>query len=159
MYKVNCIIQNEKFKEYIRKSKVQEVNREFCHHDMQHFLDVARIGYIMVLENKLEIEKDIVYATALLHDIGRGVEYETGISHEKAGVELGSEILIECGYEKQEIECILKAIGNHRNSNNLRNSLSEVLYSSDKLSRCCFNCNAYKKCRWSKENKNNILKY
>lgn len=159
MQRVNCILENKKFKEYVRKNKEYEISRKFCYHDMQHFLDVARIAYIKVLENNLKIEKDIVYATALLHDIGRGLEYETGISHEKAGVELGSEILIECGYEKQEIGCILKAIGNHRNSNNLKNSLSEILYSSDKLSRCCFNCDAYKECKWSNEKKNSTIKY
>jgi uncharacterized protein len=159
LHRINCILQNEKFKEYIRKNQEQEINRQFCHHDMQHFLDVARIAYIKVLENKLEIEKDIVYACALLHDIGRWLQYETGIPHEKAGVQLGLEILIECGYEEQEIECILKAIGNHRNSDNLKNSLSELLYSSDKLSRSCFKCNVYKECKWSNEKKNNIIKY
>ena len=106
MHRVNCILQNEKFKEYVRKNKEHEISREFCRHDMEHFLDVARIAYIQVLENKLEIEKDMIYATALLHDIGRWLQYEKGISHEKAGVILGKEILIECGYEKQEIERI-----------------------------------------------------
>lgn len=159
MNRINNILQNKKFEEYIRRNKEYEKNREFCHHHMQHFLDVARIIYIRVLENKMAIEKDMVYATALLHDIGRWLEYETGIPHEKAGVQLAEEILMECGYEKQEIECILKAIGDHRNSNNFKNSLSELLYSSDKISRSCFNCNAYNQCKWSNEKKNNNIKY
>jgi len=159
LHRINCILQNEKFKEYVRKIQEYEISREFCHHHMGHFLDVARIAYIQVLENKLGIAKDTVYAAALLHDIGRWMQYESGISHEKAGVLLAEEILIECGYEKQEIECILKAIGDHRNTRDLKDSLSELLYSSDKLSRSCFNCNAYKKCNWSNEKKNNVIKY
>ena len=159
MHRVNSILQNEKFKECVRKNQEYEINREFCHHDIEHFLDVARIAYIQVLENKLEIEKNIVYATALLHDIGRWLQYETGVSHEKAGAALAQEILIECGYEKQEIEHILKAIGNHRKNDNSNDILSDIIYSSDKLSRSCFNCKAYKECKWSDEKKNNIIKY
>jgi uncharacterized protein len=159
LQRINCILQNEKFKEYIKRNQAQEINREFCHHDIEHFLDVARIAYIKVLENKLEIEKDIVYATALLHDIGRWMQYETGISHEKAGVQLALEILKECSFNEEEIGLIVKAIGDHRNSENLKNSLSELLYSSDKLSRSCFNCRAYKECNWSNEKKNNTIKY
>ena len=159
MHRVNSILQNEKFKECLRKNYEYEINREFCHHDMQHFLDVARIAYIQVLENKLEIEKDIVYATGLLHDIGRWLQYETGVSHEKAGAEFAQEILIECGYEKQEVERIVKAIGNHRKKDNSNDSLSQIIYSSDKISRSCFNCKAYKDCKWSDEKKNNTIKY
>jgi len=159
LHRINCIIQNQKFKEYIRKNELQEIDRKFCHHGMEHFLDVARISYIKVLENSLEIEKYIIYATALLHDIGRWIEYEEGIPHEKAGIQLAEEILTECGFKTQEIEVILEAIANHRKSNNLKNSFSELLYSSDKLSRSCFNCSAYDQCSWTCDKKNNIIEY
>ncbi|MBQ2264941.1 MAG: Stk1 family PASTA domain-containing Ser/Thr kinase, partial [Oscillospiraceae bacterium] len=37
-------------------------------------------------------EKDVIYATALLHDLGRGVEYEKHISHHEMGAELAKHI-------------------------------------------------------------------
>ena len=77
MHRINCITQNQKFKEYIRKNELQEIDRKFCHHDMEHFLDVARIAYIKVLESNLKIEKYIIYATALLHDIGSIIIYNS----------------------------------------------------------------------------------
>lgn len=43
---------------------------------MEHFLSVARISYLMVLEKNLDIPKDIIYATAFLHDMGRADQYE-----------------------------------------------------------------------------------
>ncbi|MGI6684337.1 MAG: HD domain-containing protein [Bacillota bacterium] len=61
----------------------QEINREFCCHQMQHALDVARIYYILFLEKyqdgissdlknmSVDQTKELIYATALLHDIGR----------------------------------------------------------------------------------------
>jgi len=58
---------------------------------------VARISYLMILEKRLPVSKDIIYATALLHDLGRADQYEKGISHEEAGAILAEEILTDCG--------------------------------------------------------------
>ena len=38
---------------------------------MRHFLDVARLAWIAGLEQGLGLDKEIVYAAALLHDIGK----------------------------------------------------------------------------------------
>ena len=48
------------------------------------------------------MSKDIIYATALLHDLGRADQYEKGISHEEAGAILAEEILTDCGYTREE---------------------------------------------------------
>ena len=38
---------------------------------MVHFLDVARIGTIIALEEGLKIDREWIYAAALLHDCGK----------------------------------------------------------------------------------------
>ena len=48
-------------------------------------MDVARIAYIENLEAQLGLEKEDIYIAALLHDLGRVDEYESGIGHHIAG--------------------------------------------------------------------------
>ena len=43
MKKVNEILKNSKYKEYLTKLEVLEKDRKFCKHGMNHFMDVARI--------------------------------------------------------------------------------------------------------------------
>lgn len=157
--KINAILQNEDYKIYLAKNEENEKTREFCHHDLQHFLDVARIAYIINLEKKLDINKDIIYATALLHDIGRWMQYEKGIPHDEAGAGLASDILNVCGFNEIEIKEIITAILMHRRISTDEKSLSHLIYRSDKLSRGCFNCKAILECNWSEEKKNHNIKY
>lgn len=159
MNKVNSILNSEKFKEYSNKNKECEKERKFCTHDLQHSIDVARIAYIMTLENNLKIDKRIVYATALLHDIGRWMQYSKGISHEIASHELAQGILIECAFNEEERSIILNAILNHRQKANEKETFEHIFYLSDKLSRNCFNCKAIDECNWSEEKKNYKINY
>ena len=126
---------------------------------MQHFLDVARIMYIMSLENTLDIPKYIIYATALLHDIGRGQEYENGTPHHTSSGIIAENILQQCSYETEEINKILEAIRGHRRDTEKLNSLSHILYKADKLSRNCAKCNATDNCKWPLEKKNLKITY
>lgn len=48
-----------------------EKDRIFCRHTMEHFLDVARLMYLYNLEEHAGLDKELIYAAALLHDIGR----------------------------------------------------------------------------------------
>ena len=82
MERVNKILYNEKYKELLNKLNKLEKERVFCKHNMEHFLDLARIAYIKVLEEGLNYNKEVIYAIALLHDIGRVFEYENGIPHD-----------------------------------------------------------------------------
>lgn len=157
--KINAILQNKNYKIYLAKNEEKEKTREFCHHDLQHFLDVARIAYIINLEKSLNINKDIIYATALLHDIGRWMQYEKGIPHDEASAKLASDILNVCGFNENEIKEIIAVILVHRKTSTDEKSLSYLIYHSDKVSRACFNCNAILECNWSQEKKNYNIKY
>ena len=160
MDRVNLILSNSKYQEYIDKIKQADEKRIFCLHNMSHFMDVARIAYSINLEEGLEIPKELIYATALLHDIGRFKQYEDGTPHELASAELAPEILAESGFEEQEQEEILRAIIEHRNKNVAKErSLAGIIYRADKLSRPCFACEAEKQCDWKKSKKNMEIIY
>lgn len=157
MDKINEILNNKKYNYYLNKLYEYEKERKFCIHDMEHFLAVARIAYIKVLEEGLSYSKDVIYAIGLLHDIGRALQYENNTPHDEGSIIIGKEILEETSYSESEKEEILRAIKNHREIE--EDSLSKIIYISDKLSRNCFNCKALKECYWSNEKKNFKIKY
>lgn len=156
MENVNNILSNPKYKELLRKLDELENDRWYCGHDLAHFLDVARIAYITVMEKRLNFKKEVIYAIALLHDIGRVSQYIEGKDHHNASVEIARELLEETSFTIEDKDDILRAIGNHRKET--EDELSRLIYVSDKLSRNCFNCRAYKECYWEEEKKNKIIK-
>ncbi len=144
-----------------------EVNRIFCCHGVNHSLDVARILYILVLEQGLSYGKDIIYATAFLHDIGRGLQYEEHVSHHEVGAKLAADILKDCDYSEKEIAMITEAIAGHHTGqshseskvDNSNVSFTDLFYKADKLSRNCFDCKASGECYWMQEKRNLQVKY
>lgn len=157
MNNIDAIMSNNLYKEALENLSEYERDREFCNHTIEHFIDVSRIAYIMVLEEKLSVSKEVIYAIGLLHDIGRVRQYEEGIHHDIASVEMSREILKETSFTEQEIDTILNGIANHRKESD--NKLEEIIYKADKLSRQCFNCKAEKECYWSSEKKNFKITY
>ncbi|MGL4569791.1 MAG: HD domain-containing protein [Clostridium sp.] len=158
MNKINEILKSSTFINNMKKLEELEKDREFCTHGLNHSLDVARIAYIKSLEDNLGFSKDVIYAVALLHDIGRVLQYEKGIPHHEGSVILSKEILKETSYEDEEIELIIGAIENHRNNDEL-NSFNKFICECDKLSRNCFNCKSYKDCHWDSNKKNDLINY
>ncbi len=155
MERVNRILENQKYREYLDKNEKAEAERRFCHHNMGHFLDVARLAAILNLEEEYGQDKELIYAAALLHDIGRWMQYEDGTPHEEASGALAPEILVACGFSQQEKEAVWLAIINHRNAQvKDEKSLSGLLYRADKLSRSCFSCKMEKECSWKQDKKN-----
>ena len=124
---------------------------------LAHFLDVARIAYIEVLEKKLNYNKEVIYAIALLHDIGRGLEYKEGVPHNIASALIAKDILKDIDFTEEQKSQIIKCIEEHRASS--EDNLSNIIYKSDKLSRNCFNCKSIKLCKWNDEKKNKGIKF
>ena len=148
MIRIDKIMLSPLFRDYMGRIAAKEIARKFCCHDLHHLVDTARITYILVLENNYseELKKDIVYGAALLHDIGRWREYETGEDHAVVGAQLAMPILKEAGYNNKEIELICKGILEHRNLPQKPSTLGYYLYKGDKLSRPCFSCQARSEC-------------
>lgn len=72
------------------------------------------------------MSKDIIYATALLHDLGRADQYEKGISHEEAGAILAEEILTDCGYTREERKFMTDTILRHRDMKEESESFASI---------------------------------
>jgi uncharacterized protein len=155
MDRVNKILNHELFLQHLQKNMEAEKTRIFCHHDMTHFLDVARIGMLINLEEDIRIDKEWIYAAALLHDIGKHIQYENGTPHEKSSAQIAPLILRDCGFDEKETDVIVSAIATHRDKNvQISRDLNGILYRADKLSRSCFACDAKDKCNWDDSKKN-----
>ena len=162
MDRVNAIWKHPLYQKYYARIEELEQNRVFCRHQMPHLLDVARIAYIRNLEDDMGFAKDVVYAAAVLHDIGKALQYEARIPHELAGVDIAEQILAdlpaEAAYTTDEKRMILTAIKGHRRLREDPGPLAKLLYESDKASRMCFACPAEAQCDWSREKKNMEIK-
>lgn len=151
------ILRHPLFRQEYDRLQRMEKGRIFCCHSMNHFLDVARVCWIGVLEQALPLPKDVAYAAGLLHDIGKGLQYECGTPHQEAGAELAAAILPDCGYTPEETAEILCAIRLHRVPSAADSPLVKLLYDADKKTRLCFCCEANRDCNWPEEKKNRAI--
>lgn len=160
MKRVNQIYDHPIFQEKFRALQEAEKDRMFCRHTLEHFIDVARLMYIYSLEHQLSISKEVIYAMALMHDIGRIDQIENGVPHEQAGVALCDVILPDCGFTEEETDAIKGAILHHRKAaEDVANPYYEMLYWADKKSRNCFACGMKKECNWDEEKMNLRIEY
>lgn len=158
--KIGKILKHDLFISCLNQNETAEKDRIFCRHNMAHFLDVARIGRIINAEEGLGIETELIYAAALLHDIGKHQQYAEGVPHELASAQLAAGILQDCGFEQMETDVIIDAIRGHRDENSAKEkNLKGILFRADKLSRACFCCPAEGECNWKDSKKNLKLRY
>lgn len=149
MDRCNKIYNHPLYKERMAAISQAEITRRFCLHNLAHALDVARIGYIKILEEHLNIDKELFYAAALLHDAGRC----SGRPHNESGAELARQILPECGFTAAETDIICGSILAHRSDSTIED-FSALLYYADKKSRICSDCAAADECYWEDEKRN-----
>lgn len=178
---VDKLLQETDFLQQLQKLEQLEKNRQFCRHGLQHLLDTARIAWIAYLEQQQdvnksgELEKEMIYLAALLHDMGRIQEYEAGVSHHVASAAFAEKYLAEIGYPAENVEVIVSAVYGHRKHSGesagntekscgkkqsweveqgIKECLGELLYFADKKSRTCFACEAAETCNWAMEKRN-----
>ena len=155
MQRVNSICSHPLWKSCVSKIRDLERERIFCCHDTSHFLDVARIAWIENLEKRLAISREMIYSAAMLHDIGRHLQYMQGVPHDEGSVSIASDILKDSGFDEKEQAEILSAIRMHRNPDAAsRDDLAGIIYRADKKSRICAFCSASDKCNWPESKKN-----
>lgn len=139
------------YQEYLGKLNEDEKDRFFCRHGFMHCLEVARLCWIFILENGLDYARDVVYAAALLHDLGRceTESVEAGKAcHAAHSARLAGPILAEAGYSPHERKLITDAIAGHRKKEDevFASELSRFLSKADKYSRLCGECPAAAAC-------------
>ena len=164
MDRVNNILNNIDYRKRVSEIIDSEYDRVFCRHGYDHLLMVARLGWAIMLEEYSRGErtlpdscdKELIYAAALLHDIGRYsyFEKEEGMDHRDSGVILARPILKASGFETDEIEQICDAINQHGAEPEDLKSLAGILFRADKKSRNCFDCDAFDICNWPDDLKN-----
>lgn len=148
--RVRAILNSPTYQDHLDKNSIEEKERPFCRHHFEHLLDVARITYILILEEGNPfISREMSYAAGLLHDIGRWNEYREAIDHAQYSAELAEPILEDAGFSKAETGLIKKAIAEHRLKDEPsihRSPLSLALSRADSYSRLCFSCEASRDC-------------
>ena len=157
MERVTRILEDRFYRKQIKKIYESEYDREFCRHGFGHAVSVARIAYILALEEKRKLRKDVIYAAALLHDIGRYTQEEKTMSHHEAGAVVAADVLRRAGYTEAECTEICEAIRAHKEPEDSIGTLAAVLYRADKLSRNCFLCDAREECYWPENRKNRTI--
>ncbi len=148
MERVRSLSCDSAYKNYLRLIKVHEKERLFCRHSFSHLLDTARIAWILCLERGVRIPRPLVYAAALLHDIGRFAQYEDkSVDHADESAKLALPILEKAGFNEDEILVIQNAIRAHRlPPQTVTEPLGAVLAEADHLSRLCYQCHAKEDC-------------
>lgn len=102
-------------------------------HTFEHTMRVYTLS--MRIGDGLPVNIRVLQAAALLHDVGRPRESESGVSHSILSGEMSKPLLQELGYTESEIEQILDAIRAHRFSEGIEpNSIEgKILSDADKL--------------------------
>ena len=158
MERIEAIRRHELFCAEYQALWAAEQTRRFCRHDLEHLLSVARLMYLYTLEEGTGLPKELIYATALLHDIGRHAQLSRGIPHEVAGRELAGRILQDAGFPDAEICRVQQAISAHRQGGDA-DLLAAYLYRADKQSRACYACAARADCNWPPGKQNSQILY
>lgn len=162
MRKIKAILADHRYHMHLERTALHEQTRKFCRHDLEHFLAVCRISYIMVLEEPEPAKawismgmsgsldkdnlKELIYATGLLHDIGRWQEYELGEDHALASGKLAIPILQDTGFNNEEITIIVTAIKEHRGIGTAGSYLGKIISDADNLARPCHWCQVKADC-------------
>jgi uncharacterized protein len=124
-------------------SKLVGVIEEFAHnairigkrgaHSYEHTLRVRQLSLMLGAKEGADLE--VLEAAALLHDIGRPEEEETGESHAKVGANMAVAFLATTSFPNEKLPQVASAIRTHRFSENeTPESLEgEILSDADKL--------------------------
>ena len=142
------LLAHSDYQRAIRAIAEREQDRRFCRHGLDHVSDVARLLWILVIENERPFDKDTVLLTAMLHDIGRSVDND---NHDAESVRIARTLRAQ----------ILSAIASHRDKNATidpqQASLGQLLALADKKSRPCYRCPAAEDCYWPDSLKNKTI--
>ncbi|MEK6820247.1 MAG: HD domain-containing protein [Nanoarchaeota archaeon] len=94
---------------------------------INHFIPTA--GYVKILAEKLNADKEIVEIAAWLHDIGSIIYGRE--NHHITGMQIAEKKLKELGYPKNKIERVKKCIFTHRGSQGIKPETKEAQILND----------------------------
>jgi len=103
-----------------------------------HALDVLHESELLLAADTAGCDRDIVVATALLHDVGikpaeQELGYNDGPSQEKYGPPLAREILGGIAFPTDKVETVCNIIGNHHSPSRFPYPELELLKAADRI--------------------------
>ena len=61
------LLHQEQYRKTVKKIARLEADRIYCRHNMEHFMDVARLAQIRNLKEQLGLDEEMIYLYAALH--------------------------------------------------------------------------------------------
>ena len=126
MPRLDAIWADEVYQREYRRLEELEQTRVFCRHGIRHLMDTARIMWALNLERACGLSQDVVYAAALLHDIGKALDHEIEGSHVQIGVEVARKY--------KENPAVIHAIEAHHGDVEPKTPLAFIVMAADAIS-------------------------
>lgn len=134
MERINILWKQEDFQKLLLDLENKESDRIYCRHGREHIFAVARLMWIACLEEQKgeDIAKELVYAVAFLHDLGR---CSGGKNHAAESARIAGRLLPLCGYSEEETGLAQFAIWMHGQAEKTDGSREEIHRSVCEASR------------------------
>lgn len=104
-------------------------------YDVEHPYRVLYMA-LEIAKYERNIDKDVLIASCLLHDIGKDQESRSnGVCHAKVGAKMARFFLFSNGWSRQKVDHVVQCIETHRYTSKQKPSTIEakVLFDSDKI--------------------------
>lgn len=105
-------------------------------HDCQHVYRVLYAALDIAAHEESGVDIDILITASLLHDIGRGAQFENpSLCHAEAGGEMAYNYLVSTGWSERAARHVRASINSHRfRGDNAPDSIeAKILFDADKL--------------------------
>lgn len=126
------ILVNSTLKKYIKENVLPKYNKNEKAHNLEHIEYVIRRSFELIEQNKLDVNKNIVYVVAAYHDIGHHIDSK---KHEIVSAEIMSkDENLKNFFTNEELLLIKEAIEDHRASSNHkpRSIYGKIVSSADR---------------------------
>lgn len=148
----------ESYRQALRALEDQEADRIYCKHNLDHFLDVARVTMLVCADFDIPADKDVVYLAALMHDLGRLDKGQA--DHPVASAQLADQWLEAIDFPADRRPEVIRLIEGHGwRGPAVPSNLLEAFSLADSLSRPCYQCPATDSCHWPADRKNAYPRY
>lgn len=108
-----------------------------CAHDRMHVYRVLALA--MHLAKNYDVDQDVLAASCLLHDIGRGALCKSpGPDHAAEGGRMAGKFLLSLGWDERKAGHVRSCIASHgwKSASRPESIEAEILFDADKLDAC-----------------------
>jgi len=104
-------------------------------HGFPHVVRVLRNTLELAGKSSLNVDYEVLIASALVHDVGRPFEKQLGENHAVISARIAPFILARCGFPSEKVDDVCRAVESHSFSLGIKPSSAEgaILSDADKL--------------------------